>query len=145
MRARFLLLLIFIGSAICLAAVKPLEQATLQKYLENGAPFDFILIDIRSAEETSSGGIGNANCKPYNLAWPDQFKAESAKIPKDKNIILYCRSGSRATRAAEYLDSLGYANVYNAGGALTWTGPTVAPSSFKSVSLLPAPSMSAKK
>jgi rhodanese-related sulfurtransferase len=145
MRMRNLLLLMFIGSAICLAAVHPLEQATLQKYIENGAPFDFILIDVRSAAEISSGGIGNSNCKPYNLAWPDQLKAEHTRIPKDKTVIIYCRSGARASAAAAYLDSIGFTNVYNAGGFLTWTGPKVGASDFKPISLLPAPSMPAKK
>jgi rhodanese-related sulfurtransferase len=138
---RILIFLLLAGAVMSFAAVNLLEQSTLQSYLEKGAPFSFILIDVRGVDEVSTGGIGNAACKPYNLAWPEQFKKECARIPKDSKVIVYCRSGARAARAAEHLDSLGFTNVYNAGGMLTWTGPTVPLSEFKPASLLPAPSM----
>jgi phage shock protein E len=138
-----LLLLALAGAAISPAAVNVLDQDTLKRYLEQGAPFDFILIDVRSAEEASAG-IGNAQCKPYNLAWTEEFQKECEKIPKDRTVIVYCQSGGRAGRAAAYLTSQGFANVYNAGGMLTWNGPTVPRSEFKPASLLPEPSMKAK-
>ena len=130
-------------TAISLAAVISLDHETLQRYIEKGPPFDFILIDVRSVEEASTG-IGGVACKPYNLVWPDQFVKECEKIPKDQTIILYCRSGSRAANAAAHLDSLGYTKVYNAGGMLTWTGSTVPRAQFKTVADLPEPSMKAK-
>jgi rhodanese-related sulfurtransferase len=133
-----------IAVGTCLAAVNSLDQATLKDYLTNGAPFDFILIDVRSSEEASTA-IGNAACKPYNLAWPVQFKDEIVKIPKDQTIIVYCRSGGRARNTAAYLSAEGYARVYEAGGFITWDGPTVPASEIKPASLLPEPSMRAKK
>lgn len=138
---RILIILMLAGAIMSFAAVNLLEQSALQSYLEKGAPFNFILIDARGADEISTGGIGNAACKPYNLAWPEQFKKECARIPKDSQVIVYCRSGGRAARAAEHLDSLGFTHVYNAGGMLTWTGSTVPLSEFKPAALLPAPSM----
>jgi rhodanese-related sulfurtransferase len=141
---RILILLMLAGAVMSFAAVNLLDQSTLQSYLNKGAPFSFILIDVRGVDEISAGGIGNAVCKPYNLAWPEQFKKECARIPKDSNVIVYCRSGGRAAKAAEYLDSLGFTNVYNAGGMLTWTGSTAPSSEFKPAALLPAPSMQAK-
>jgi rhodanese-related sulfurtransferase len=137
------LMILAAAAAISPAAVNSLDQDVLKRYIESGPPFDFILVDVRSADEASTG-IGSAACKPYNFAWPDQFKAESQKIPKDSTVILYCRSGSRANNAAAYLDSLGFSKVYNAGGMLTWTGTTVPRSNFKSASDLPEPSMKAK-
>jgi rhodanese-related sulfurtransferase len=138
-----LILFALAGAAISSAAYVLLEQDTLKSYLEKGAPFDFILVDVRSAEEASAG-IGNAECKPYNLEWPEQFKSECAKIPKDRTVILYCRSGGRAGNAAAYMSSLGFAKVYSAGGMLTWNGSTVPRSEFKPASALPEPSMKAK-
>jgi rhodanese-related sulfurtransferase len=116
-----------------------LEQETLKSYLEKGAPYDFVLIDVRGTDEITAA-IGNSSCKPYNLAWPDQFKDLSGKIPKDMTVIIYCRSGGRAGRAVSFLTESGYTKVYNAGGILTWTGPTVPPSEVKPASLLPEPS-----
>jgi len=134
---------IALAAAMSLAAVNKLDQATLKDYLANGAPFDFILVDVRSSEEASTV-IGNAACKPYNLAWPAQFKEEVVKIPKDRAIILYCRSGSRSRNAAAYLNAEGYERVYDAGGFMTWDGPVVQASEAKSASLLPESSMAAK-
>jgi phage shock protein E len=138
------LLWITVAVSICQAAVNPLNQETLKGHLENGAPFDFILIDVRGSVEISAA-IGNDACKPYNLAWPEQFKAEVARIPKDQNVIVYCRSGGRSRLATAYLDAEGFTQVYDAGGFITWAGPTVPASDIKSVSLLPEPSMRAKK
>ena len=133
---RFVLLLFAMAAEIMGPAVNSIDQNTLKNYLENGAPFDFILLDARGADEISKA-IGSSACKPYNLAWPSQFKDVSEKIPKDRAIIVYCRSGGRAANAAAFLDASGYTRVYNAGGILSWTGPTVPPSAIKPASLLP--------
>ena len=124
-------------------AVKPLSQDTLKHYIErNETPYDFILIDVRSVGEIKAA-IGNGVCKPYNLVWAEQFKDFSSKVPKDSAIVVYCQSGMRSARAASFLNAVGYMNVYNAGGFLTWTGPTVTPSDIRPASLLPEPSMKA--
>jgi rhodanese-related sulfurtransferase len=125
------------------AALNSLDQEILRTYIEKGAPSDFILIDVRKAEEIIAA-IGNADCRPYNLEWPTQFVRECEKIPKDKMVIVYCQSGARAMKAAAHLNYLGYNNVFNAGGILTWKGPTVRASDLKAASLLPEPSMQAK-
>lgn len=140
---RWILLVGALFAGIGQAAVNTMDQEVLKGYLENGAPFDFILIDVRSSEEVTAA-IGNAACKPYNLAWPIQFKEECVKIPKDQAVIIYCRSGGRAGSAAGYLTAEGYTRVFNAGGFITWKGPTIDPSELKPVSLLPEPSMRMK-
>jgi phage shock protein E len=141
---RRILIVAVLTLVTCLAAANSLDQATLKDYLANGAPFDFILIDVRSSEEASTV-IGNAACKPYNLAWPDQFKNEIVRIPKDQSVIVYCRSGNRSRNAAAFLSSEGYTRVYDAGGILTWDGPTIPGSEIKPASLLPEPSMRANE
>jgi rhodanese-related sulfurtransferase len=134
-----MMLLFALVAGMLQAPANTMEQETLKTYLEKGSPYDFILIDVRGTEEISAA-IGSASCKPYNLAWPEQFKAMSEKLPKDMTVIVYCRSGGRAARAVDYLKEAGFTKVYNAGGMLTWTGPTVPPSELKPASLLPEPS-----
>jgi phage shock protein E len=138
-----IVLLIVLMAALCQASVQSLSQDTLKDYLVNGAPFDFILIDLRSSGEIFEL-IGNKECRPYNLEWPDQFKEEYKKIPKDASVILYCASGGRSNGAANYLSARGYSKVFNAGGFSTWDGPRVPPSKIKDAALLPEPSMRAK-
>jgi phage shock protein E len=132
-----------VTAGICQAAVSTLDQATLKGYLANGAPFDFILIDVRTKQEVSTA-IGNESCKPYNLPWPEYFMAEVGKISKDQPVIVYCRSGSRSRIAAAYLSDKGYTRVYDAGGFMNWDGPTAPASDIKPLSLLPEPSMRAR-
>jgi rhodanese-related sulfurtransferase len=131
-----------------------IDQDTLMNYFEKGAQFDFILVDVREANDImpaigspgkiyDCGEIGTCRtpgCLPYNLPWPVQFKELAEKIPKDQVIIIYCQNGERAARAVSYLRKKGYARAYNAGGILTWKGPTVTLSNMKPASLLPEPS-----
>ena len=135
-------LLIALAVVVCQAADNSLKQDTLKYYLTNEADFDFILVDLRSSEEIATV-IGTETCKPYNLAWPVQFKNEIVKIPKDQTVIVYCRSGARANSAVNYLAANGYTNAYSAGGISTWTGPTLPPAEIKPIGLLPEPSMRA--
>ncbi len=138
-------LLVALVSGMFQSAVKPMSQDTLKSYLEkNQAPFDFVLIDVRGVSEISTA-IGSAACKPYNIVWPDQFKDIKDKVPKDTAIVVYCRSGNRSARAAAFLEASGYTNVYDAGGFMTWSGPTVPPAEIKASSRLPEPSMRAAK
>lgn len=137
------ILAVMLAAALGSAAVQNMSQDMLQGYLANGAAFDFILIDVRSSAEITEV-IGNNACQPYNLEWPVQFKNECVKIPKDCAVIIYCRSGGRAAGAANHLSAQGYTKVFNAGGMLTWNGPTISPSRIKPAMRLPEFSMRAK-
>jgi rhodanese-related sulfurtransferase len=44
------------------------------------------------------------------------------EIPKDKKILVYCRTGQRGTVASKILVNAGYLHVYNIlGGISAWT------------------------
>ena len=51
----------------------------------------------------------------------DQHELDKLGLKKDDEIILYCRSGKRSTRAYEILKELGYSNVKSLyGGIVHW-------------------------
>jgi phage shock protein E len=70
-----------------------------------------LIIDVREPLEFISGHVKGA----INLP-PAKLMAGAKKlrdVPKDAEIILYCRTGSRSAVAANILQSLGYTNLTN--------------------------------
>lgn len=76
------------------------------------------LVDVRTVRETEAGMIPGA----CNIVWPDGFGSSLDKLGKEDNIILYCRSGSRAGQAKNHLLEKGYSpeKVINFGGFGKW-------------------------
>lgn len=78
---------------------------------------DFIILDVREQDEFDAGHIPDAILLPYTEI---ESKAEDILPDKDKQILVYCRSGRRSKIAAEALARLGYANVKEFGGIIDW-------------------------
>lgn len=72
-----------------------------------------IWLDVRTAEEYSTGHVENSTHIPYQLVG-DQIAALVSD--KDTVIHLYCRSGNRAGKALKVLQEMGYTNAHNDGG-----------------------------
>ena len=72
-----------------------------------------MLVDVRTPKEFDEGHI--SGCKHINS---EEAHIRYNEFGDDKNreIVLYCRSGGRAGTVGEFLIELGYTNVYNAGG-----------------------------
>ncbi len=76
-----------------------------------------VLIDVREPYEYETDHISEKNIPLNSL--PDELK--EWEDLKDKEVILYCRSGGRSGRAAEFLKQQGFANARNlAGGMKAW-------------------------
>ena len=89
------------------------NKAYREIYLEDGI---FTLIDVRTKEEYEAGHLRKAINIPL-----DELTENNLPIEKDFSIILYCRSGVRAEKAAKTLVELGYTNVSTFGGIIDWT------------------------
>ncbi|MET1219866.1 MAG: rhodanese-like domain-containing protein [Glaciecola sp.] len=88
------------------------QQVDIKKGREailNGA----VVIDVRTDKEWEAGHFPAAlhmqNTKLAGLI-------SQANLDKDTPIVLYCRSGNRATASSQQLIDMGYTNVINAGG-----------------------------
>ena len=80
---------------------------------------DYIILDVRTAEEYKEGHIPNA----INVANETIGEDEIAELPdKDQLIMVYCRSGRRSNLAARKLVKLGYTNIVEIGGIIDWKG-----------------------
>ena len=80
---------------------------------------DYIILDVRRADEFASGHIPGA----INIANESIGTDEIPELPdKNKLILVYCRSGNRSKQASQKLVNLGYTNIVEFGGILDWTG-----------------------
>ncbi|MCL4378458.1 MAG: rhodanese-like domain-containing protein [Actinobacteria bacterium] len=74
---------------------------------------NYYVIDVRTKEEYLQGHLGGAVLIPV-----DEIKNRLKEIPKDKPLIVYCKSGVRSMQAANILVSNGFKAVYNMTGGI---------------------------
>lgn len=78
---------------------------------------EFALIDVRTSAEYQEGHIPTA----LNIDYREITDA-LADGDRDRPIVLYCRSGNRASTAESALRSIGYTQIVNFGGLRDWLG-----------------------
>jgi adenylyltransferase/sulfurtransferase len=77
---------------------------------------DIFLLDVREPYEFQIAQIGG------KLIPQNDVPNRLAEIPRDREIVVHCRSGARSQRIAEFLKQSGYTQVVNlAGGILAWS------------------------
>lgn len=75
------------------------------------------VIDVRAPEEYAAGHVPGAINIPH-----DQVASRLAEVPKDKDVVLYCRSGRRSALAGEVLAGNGYTRLQLMQGDMPgWT------------------------
>ena len=94
------------------------EDYDVKEFAELIADSNVVILDVRKADEFADGHIKGA-------ILIDQFQSDfveqaKAKLPKDKTIAIYCRSGRRSANAAGKLADVGYKCVNLKGGILAW-------------------------
>ena len=85
------------------------DKNEVKDKIKNGA----LVVDVRSVGEFSGGHYNGALNIPVDEV---QRRISEFGNNKDKEIILYCRSGGRAGSAKQMLESAGFKKVTNAGG-----------------------------
>lgn len=75
-----------------------------------------VFVDVRNLPELNEGYAPNA----VNIPLPE-LKLRVGELPKDKDLLIYCRSGRRSEAATRILMEQGYDRVYNVlGGYLAF-------------------------
>jgi sulfur-carrier protein adenylyltransferase/sulfurtransferase len=77
---------------------------------------DVFILDVREPYEYQIAQIGG------KLIPQNDVPQRLAEIPRDREIVVQCRSGARSQKIAEFLKQSGYSQVVNlAGGILAWS------------------------
>lgn len=78
---------------------------------------DVIMVDVRSQEEYEAGHIKGAILIPLDTISGTQPE----QLPNlDDEILVYCRSGRRSSKASGKLANMGYTQIYDMGGIQDW-------------------------
>lgn len=76
------------------------------------------LIDVRTKDEFRGGRLPKAINVPV-----ENLQLITKTVPnKDARIFVYCLSGGRSTQAAHMLDHMGYTDITNLGGIMSYSG-----------------------
>ena len=104
-----LALLLFLAACGPKGSYENVGPEELSEALAAGA----VVVDVRTPGEFAQGHVPGAINLPVEevARWAD-------RIPKDRPVYLYCRSGNRSRKAAEYLARKGYTNLYNVEGGV---------------------------
>lgn len=95
-------IILFLSAILVIACGSAANKTTIPK----GA----FLVDVRTAEEYAEGSVLGSINIPLNELENRLFEF------KDKtNIVVFCRSGSRAGTAKNILEKHGYKNIINGG------------------------------
>ncbi|HEX2850637.1 MAG TPA: rhodanese-like domain-containing protein [Acidimicrobiales bacterium] len=74
-----------------------------------------VLLDVRERQEWDAGHASKARHLPLSLL-PRQLN----QLPKDRRIVVVCRSGNRSARAASLLAHSGFDALNLEGGMQAW-------------------------
>ena len=78
-----------------------------------------MIIDVRTPEEFSEGHIAGATNVDFRS---DAFSDEINKFDKDKEYVVYCRSGNRSRGALEVMTEQGFTLIHHlSSGIIGWT------------------------
>lgn len=88
------------------------EQAS-SRLEQNPRPY---LLDVRQPEEYKEGHISGAELIPLGEL-PQKMK----RIPRSREVICVCHTGSRSSAATRQLTAAGYTVFNLRGGMISWT------------------------
>lgn len=93
-------------------AITVVDLQQMQERNEN-----FFLLDVREPHEYEIARIPGSTLIPLG-----QLGARFHEVPRDRKVVIHCRSGVRSAKALELLRQEGFKNLWNVtGGILAWS------------------------
>lgn len=73
-----------------------------------------VLLDVRTPAEVAKGMASESAVNVPLQELPQRL----SEVPKDKDLLVYCRSGKRSMAASKFLVENGYTRVFNIEGGI---------------------------
>ena len=101
------------AAAVVEQKVAPITTIDWDKALEMNK-VGAVLIDVRTPAEVAKG---MATATAINIPL-QEMPQRLSEFPKDKDLLIYCRSGKRSMAASKFLVENGYTRVFNIDGGI---------------------------
>ncbi|MGJ8723791.1 MAG: molybdopterin-synthase adenylyltransferase MoeB [Roseibacillus sp.] len=95
----------------------PYQDVTPEEFRQmQSQGWDGILLDVRTPEEYAAQSIAGSHFLPLQ-----ELPTRMSELPKDKPIVIHCKSGIRSANACMFLAENGFSDLANlAGGIDAW-------------------------
>lgn len=106
------------------SGVVELTAEQYQSYVQARNEKDYLLIDVRQPREYENSHIPGSTLIPLS-----EFESRLFEMPDDKELVFYCKVGSRSQMAAMLAEEAEVTEkpIYHlSGGILAWSGRTLA-------------------
>jgi rhodanese-related sulfurtransferase len=101
------------AAAVVEQKVAPITTIDWQKAFEMNKA-GAVLLDVRTPAEVAKGMASEAAVNVPLQELPQRL----SEVPKDKDLLVYCRSGKRSMAASKFLVENGYTRVFNVEGGI---------------------------
>ena len=118
----FMILISFCFPGGCKDIYMKHEDITVKKAFSlihnNSGNNNFVILDVRTPGEFTSGHIENAININFNSP---AFRDSLASLDRNAMYLVYCRSGNRSAKAINVMKELNFTKTYNiVGGIVEW-------------------------
>jgi adenylyltransferase/sulfurtransferase len=102
------------NAAPAVAAGDAMTVEDLKRRIDSGE--ELLILDVRNPDEFQIGRIPGTTLLPL-----PELAGRLAELPRDREIIVHCKSGMRSAKAQQLLKDNGFSRVVNVtGGILAW-------------------------
>jgi phage shock protein E len=109
------LALIALAASLCFAA-GPVNVSAPEAKALIARTSRLLIVDVRTPDEFRQAHLRGAKLIPLS-----ELEKRAQEIPKDRPLLVYCAVGARSLKAARFLSSKGYPEVYQiSDGLIGW-------------------------
>jgi len=112
LRALLVSLAALLSGLACADGAPTVSQEQLLERI-NGNDSELVVLDVRTAQEFAAGHVPGA----INISH-DELEARLPELEadRDRDVVVYCRSGKRAGLALDMLEKAGFKRLYHLEG-----------------------------